>query len=276
MRTYRSLFLSDLHLGTRWCRSEELLDFLGSVRCGHLYLVGDVVDGWKLRRHPCWPSSHNEVVRRLLKMSRKTRITYVTGNHDAFLDAYDGLSFGEIQVTRQTLHRGADGRRYLVVHGDEFDGVVQLRPWLARCGDGAYDAALWLNRGLASVRRRMGLPYWSLSQYLKGRVKDAVSFMGDYRNALLREARRAGADGVICGHIHRAALEETPELVYANCGDWVESCTALAEHPDGRLEVLAWPLAGEDLPRVTVSGELVLPQTNPEPAPVSPIWSEYA
>ena len=276
MRSYRTLFLSDLHLGTRWCHTEALLGFLGEVTCQQLYLVGDIVDGWKLRRNPCWPQSHNDVIRKLLKLSRRVRTTYITGNHDAFLDAFDGTSFGNILLTKQATHRGADGRRYLVVHGDEFDGVVQAQACLARCGDVAYDLALWLNKGLWAVRRRMGMPYWSLSQYMKGRVKDAVSFMGDYQNALAREARRAGADGVICGHIHSAALMETENLVYANCGDWVESCTALAEHPDGRLEVLSWPFPPEDLPRVTAGGELVLPETPLSQVAPSGVWSEYA
>jgi len=237
----RTVFISDVHLGTPGCQAEALLDFLRCVECETLYLVGDIVDGWQLMRRWYWPQAHNDVVQKVLRKARKgTRVVLVPGNHDEFARRYLGHSFGGIEVVEDTIHQTADGRRFWVMHGDLFDGVVQCAPWLAHIGDGLYTLALRLNRGLNSARARLGLPYWSLSRYLKLKVKRAVSFIGDFETAVIREARRRGVDGVVCGHIHHAELRTVDGLTYANDGDWVESLTALVEHGDGRLEVIEW------------------------------------
>lgn len=237
---FRSVFLSDLHLGNHWCQARNLAQFLSLISCETLYLVGDIVDGWKLRQRSRWPQSHNKVVRKLLKISRDTRICYITGNHDDFLDEFDGYHFGNIEICRRALHRNADGRRFSVLHGDEFDTVVKYHRWIARLGDLAYDAALGVNAGLNAVRSWIGMEYWSLSGYLKHRVKDAVNVVSDFENSVVKETVRAETNGVICGHIHHAALRTLRSITYANCGDWVESCSALVEHFDGRLEILHW------------------------------------
>ena len=237
----RTVFISDIHLGTPGCQAEALLDFLRCVECETLYLVGDIVDGWQLMRRWYWPQAHNDVVQKVLRKARKgTRVVLVPGNHDEFARRYLGHSFGGIEVVEDAIHQTADGQRFWVMHGDLFDGVVQCAPWLAHVGDGLYTVALRLNRALNSARARLGLPYWSLSRYLKLKVKRAVSFIGDFEMAVIREARRRGVDGVVCGHIHHAELRTVDGLTYANDGDWVESLTALVEHGDGRLEILDW------------------------------------
>jgi len=248
----RSLFISDVHLGTRGCQAERLLDFLKYYDADTIYLVGDVVDGWALKSHWHWPQMHNDVVQKLLRKARKgTRLIYTPGNHDEFLRDYLGTHFGGIEVMERAIHVGVDGRRYVVVHGDLFDVVIRHARWLALAGDKAYDAAIALNTVYNNVRRRLGLPYWSLSQWAKLKVKNAVSFIGEYEQTLVAEARRHGADGVICGHIHHACIHDAYGLRYINCGDWVESCTAIAEHPDGRIEVIDWTGAREsELTRV--------------------------
>lgn len=237
----RTVFISDVHLGTPGCQAEALLDFLRCVECETLYLVGDIVDGWQLMRRWYWPQAHNDVVQKVLRKARKgTRVVLVPGNHDEFARRYLGHSFGGIEVVEDAIHQTADGRRFWVMHGDLFDGVVQCAPWLAHIGDSLYTLALRLNRALNSARARLGLPYWSLSRYLKLKVKRAVSFIGDFEMAVIREAKRRGVDGVVCGHIHHAELRTVDGLTYANDGDWVESLTALVEHGDGRLEVIEW------------------------------------
>lgn len=237
----RTVFISDVHLGTPGCQAEALLDFLRCVECETLYLVGDIVDGWQLMRRWYWPQAHNDVVQKVLRKARKgTRVVLVPGNHDEFARRYLGHSFGGIEVVEDAIHQTADGRRFWVMHGDLFDGVVQCARWLAHVGDGLYQVTLRLNRTLNSVRARIGLPYWSLSRYLKLKVKRAVSFIGDFEAAVIREAKRRGVDGVVCGHIHHAELRTVDGLTYANDGDWVESLTALVEHGDGRLEVIEW------------------------------------
>ncbi|MBF0307392.1 MAG: UDP-2,3-diacylglucosamine diphosphatase [Alphaproteobacteria bacterium] len=245
-RPYRTLWISDVHLGSRGCKADLLLDFLRATQCETLYLVGDIVDGWRLRRSWYWPQAHNDVVQKILRTARKgTRVVYIPGNHDEFAHGYTDHSFGAVEVAAEAIHRTADGRALLVVHGDAFDGVVRYARWLAVLGDHAYTVALVVNHWFNTVRRWLGYPYWSLSAYLKHKVKNAVKFIGDYEQAVLEAARMRGVDGVVCGHIHHAELRQTGRVVYANCGDWVESCTALAEHPDGRLEILRWPeLAG--------------------------------
>jgi UDP-2,3-diacylglucosamine pyrophosphatase LpxH len=237
----RSVFISDIHLGTPGCRADALLDFLRHVQCEQLFLVGDIVDGWQLKRRWYWPQAHNDVVQKLLRAARKgTRVVFIPGNHDEFARRYLGQQFGGIEVLEDCVHRTADGRRFWVIHGDLFDGVVQCASWLAHVGDRAYEFTLRLNRHLNSLRARLGLPYWSLSRYLKLKVKRAVSFIGDFEAAVAREARKRGLDGVICGHIHHAELREVDGITYANDGDWVESLTALVEHADGRLEIIDW------------------------------------
>ena len=237
----RTVWISDLHLGTPGCQWAALLDFLKTVECDTLYLVGDIIDGWQLQRSWHWPQGHNDVVQKLLRKARKgTRVVFVPGNHDEFARKYLGLNFGGIEVVDEAVHRTADGRRLLVTHGDLFDGVIQCAAWLAHVGDRAYELTLKINRHFNRLRARLGLPYWSLSKYLKLKVKRAVSFIGDFEEALAREARRRGLQGVVCGHIHHAELREIEGVLYANDGDWVESLTALVEHPDGRLEILDW------------------------------------
>ena len=240
-KRYRALFISDVHLGTRGCQAEKLLNFLRHHDADTIYLVGDIVDGWALRSSWYWPQAHNDVVQKLLRAARKgSRLIYIPGNHDEFLRGYYGTHFGGIEVVEQAIHTGADGRRYLVVHGDHFDLVVTQARWLALLGDRAYDTAIMLNRVFNAARRALGFPYWSLSQWLKMKVKNAVSYIGDYERALAADARRHAADGIICGHIHHAAIHDDFGVRYVNCGDWVESCTAVAEHADGRLEIIRW------------------------------------
>lgn len=240
-RHYRSLWISDLHLGTPGCQAKALLDFLKHTESEQLFLVGDIVDGWQLRRSWYWPQAHNDVVQKLLRKARKgTRVIFIPGNHDEFARRYVGHNFGGIDVAEEWTHETADGRKLWVTHGDYFDGVIQCAKWLAHVGDSLYEFTLKLNRHLNSLRARMGLPYWSLSKYLKLKVKRAVNFIGDFENAVAKEARRRGVQGVVCGHIHHAELREIDGITYANDGDWVESLTALAEHADGRLEIVDW------------------------------------
>jgi UDP-2,3-diacylglucosamine pyrophosphatase LpxH len=244
----RALFVSDVHLGTRTAQAERLLDLLRSVEADTLYLVGDIIDFWKVRRGPHWPQSHNDVVQKLMRKVRKgARLVLVPGNHDEGLRDYAGMQFGGVEIHRDVVHVTAQGRRYIVMHGDEFDVVVRTAKWLALLGDRGYELALWLNRPLNWVRRHLGLGYWSLSAYLKYRVKKAVAFIGAFEEAVATEARRRGADGVICGHIHHAADRHFHSVHYLNCGDWVESCTAVIETVDGALRVMRW----EELARVT-------------------------
>ncbi len=237
----RTVWISDLHLGTPGCQAQALLHFLRHVECDTLYLVGDIVDGWQLRRQWFWPQAHNDVVQKLLRKVRKgTRVVFVPGNHDEFARKYLGTSFGGIEVLGDVIHTLADGRRLWVTHGDHFDGVIQIAKWLAHLGDWAYTRALQANHALNSLRARLGLPYWSLSRYLKLKVKRALAYVDDFERAVAREAKARGLDGVVCGHIHHAELRDIDGTLYANDGDWVESLTALGEHADGRLEVIDW------------------------------------
>ena len=238
---YRSVFISDLHLGTRGCKVELLAEFLRSVECGRLYLIGDIVDGWSLRKNWYWNQRHNEVVQRILAAAdRGTQVTYVCGNHDEFLRRYLGMDLGGVSVVDEAERRTADGRRLLVLHGDRFDVTIRNAKWLAHLGDHAYQLCLKLNDLVALLRRKLGYPYWSLSAWLKLKVKNAVSYINSFEEAVLDEARERGFDGAVCGHIHHATLREADGMLYANDGDWVESCTALVEHFDGRLEILRW------------------------------------
>ncbi len=240
---YRAVFLSDVHLGTRTSQADALLDFLRSVDADVIYLVGDIVDFWRVRRGPYWPQSHNDVIQKLLRKVRKgSRIVFVPGNHDEGLRDFCGMHFGGVDVMQNAIHVTAQGKRYVVMHGDEFDVVVRSAKWLALLGDIGYETALWLNNPLNWARRYLGLGYWSLSAYLKSRVKQAVSFIGAYEEAVAEEARRHTADGIICGHIHSAADKTIGEVHYLNCGDWVESCTAIVEDARGTLRLIHWPV----------------------------------
>jgi UDP-2,3-diacylglucosamine pyrophosphatase LpxH len=240
-RRYRTVWISDIHLGTRGCNAELLLDFLRASECETLYLVGDIVDGWRLRKGWYWPDAHNEVVRRLLKMAhRGTHVVLVAGNHDEMLRPYAGMSFGGVEVALEAIHTTADGRRLLVTHGDGFDAVVLYARWLAFLGDKAYSLLLRLNVVLNAVRRRFKLPYWSLSAYLKKRVKNAVQFIGAFEEAVAHAARDRQVDGVVCGHIHSAEIRQIGEITYYNDGDWVESCTALVEDRAGTISIVDW------------------------------------
>lgn len=241
-RTFRTIWISDIHLGSRGCQAERVLSFLKYTRCETLYLVGDIVDGWALARNWNWPEEHNTVVQKILKKARHgTRVVYVPGNHDEFMRQFLGLSFGDIDIERRVYHNTADGRRLLILHGDEFDGAVALAPWLSKLGASIYELALALNRPLNAIRKTFGRPFWSLSKYLKDNTKKAVQYIAGFEEAVAHKAAEKKVDGVVCGHIHKPALQMIGEILYANCGDWVENCTALVEHYDGRLEILEWP-----------------------------------
>jgi len=240
---YRSIFISDVHLGTRGCRSDFLADFLRRVSCDNLFLVGDIIDGWRLKKSWYWDENHDEVLRLILRHARAgTAVTYIPGNHDEIFRNWLplGLEIGGIRLRKEAVHTTADHRRLLVMHGDEFDSVVRYARFLAVLGDGAYHVALIVNRWFNVARRRFGYPYWSLSAWLKRQVKEAVKAIDRFESALANEARRRGFDGVVCGHIHHAEMREVHGVMYMNDGDWVESCTALVEHDDGRLELLDW------------------------------------
>ena len=241
VRHFRAVFISDVHLGTRGCQAELLLDFIRHMECDTLFLVGDIIDGWKLKSGWWWPQSHNDVVQKFLRLARKgVQVIYVPGNHDEVARDFCGVHFGGVVVARDWIHEAADGRRLLVTHGDEFDGVVQHARWLAFLGDWAYRAALMLNTLVNGLRRRLGFGYWSFSAFLKVKVKNALQFIEHFEEAVADEARRRGVDGVICGHIHKAEMRRIGGIDYFNDGDWVESCTALVEHFDGRFEILEW------------------------------------
>ena len=241
IHSYRAVFISDVHLGTRGCQAELLLDFIRQMECGALYLVGDIIDGWKLKSGWYWPQAHNDVVQKVLRLARKgVRVIYLPGNHDESVRDFCGVHFGGVVVARDAIHETADGRRFLVTHGDGFDAVVQHARWLAFLGDWAYRTLLASNTAINRLRRALGFGYWSFSAFAKTRVKKALQFIENFEVAVAAEARRRGVDGVICGHIHKAEMREIDGVTYINDGDWVESCTALVEHPCGRLEILEW------------------------------------
>ena len=241
MAHYRTIFISDVHLGTRASQASFLIDFLRENDADTYYLVGDIVDFWRIKRGAVWPQSHNDVLQALLgKVRQGARMIYIPGNHDEGLRDYCGTHFGGLEIMLNAIYETSTGKRYLVIHGDEFDVVVRYARWLAFLGDRGYQLTLALNVPLNFVRRRLGLGYWSLSAYLKGRVKSAVNFIGDFENSLSEEAARRQVDGVICGHIHRAASKQIANVHYVNTGDWVESATAFVEHYDGTLELIRW------------------------------------
>ena len=247
---YRTIFLSDFHLGSLSCKADAILDFLKDNESDQLYLVGDVVDGWALRRKWYWPQEHNDVIQKILRKARKgTRVIYIPGNHDEFARQFLDTAFGGISIKQNAIHTAANGNQFLVLHGDEFDGVIRHAPWLSKIGARLYDSLLRINRYLNMMRSWLGMSYWSLSAYLKGKTKKAVQFVARFEDVVIESARQYDVDGVICGHIHSAEYREADGLIYANSGDWVESCTALVEHMDGRLEIIQWPVTPEDKPQ---------------------------
>lgn len=240
-KRYRTLFISDIHLGTKACQAEAFLEFLKDNDAETIYLVGDIVDFWRIKRSAYWPQSHNDVIQKLLRKARKgTKVVFIPGNHDEALRAYCGNHFGGVDLVRQTIHHTADGRKLLIMHGDEFDVVVRYAKWLAFLGDNAYELALWANTYFNLIRRQLGMRYWSLSAFLKQKVKQAVNYIGEFETALALEAKRQGADGVVCGHIHHASMKTIQDVLYINTGDWVESCTAVCETVDGKFEIIYW------------------------------------
>ena len=245
---YRAMFISDLHLGTKGCQADLLLDFLKHNDADTIYLVGDILDGWRLRSGWYWPQAHNDIVQKLLRKVRKgARMIYIPGNHDEFVREYVGYTFGGVEIMLNTTHVTADGRRFLVTHGDDFDIVVRHARWLALLGDWAYETALRTNTLFNLVRRRLGFPYWSFSAWAKLKVKNAVNFIGSFETALSEEAIKHDVDGVICGHIHHAAIRDMNGVTYVNTGDFVESCSVAVEHDDGRLEILHWLVVAPEL-----------------------------
>ncbi|MEO8157281.1 MAG: UDP-2,3-diacylglucosamine diphosphatase [Betaproteobacteria bacterium] len=238
----RSIFISDIHLGTRACQAKRLLSFLRHYESQYLYLVGDIVDFWAMSRVIHWAPQQNTFVQKVLKRARHgTRVIFVPGNHDEILREYTGTSFGDIELVQEHIHEAADGRRYAVLHGDEFDQVTRHHRWVAIMGDVAYNLLVRLNTWLSLARRTFGISgYWSLAGYAKRKVKSAVGFIYDFEDSVMHSVRERGLDGVICGHIHSAAIRDIDRLTYINCGDWVDSCTAIVEHHDGRMELIRW------------------------------------
>lgn len=241
LHCFRSIWISDLHLGTPGCQAEMLLDFLRHTESRYLYLVGDIVDGWQLQRRWYWHQTHNDVVQKILRKARKgTEVTYIPGNHDESARHFLDLAFGGIEIRQEAVHTTALGKKLLVIHGDMFDGVVQCARWLAFLGDRLYTLTLKLNHWFNLARARVGLPYWSLAQYLKQKVKNAVSYISDFERALADEAKKRGLDGIVCGHIHKAEIRQIDGILYCNDGDWVESLTALIETEAGELRIVTW------------------------------------
>jgi len=240
-RRVRAAWISDVHLGTRTSNADALLRFLRDYDCEKLYVVGDLIDIWQLRRGRYWPQQHNDVIQKILRKARKgVPVIYIPGNHDEFVSTFAG-AYGNISIQPHAIHNTADGRRLLTIHGHELDTVVQNAKWLAYLGDAGYQFLLSLNPAINFVRRRFGLGYWSLSAYAKKRVKDAVNFIGEFEKAIVRYAEKFCVDAVLCGHIHSAAIHQLGDVTYYNCGDWVESCTALVEHVNGRIELVRYP-----------------------------------
>ena len=238
---FRTIFISDIHLGTSGCQAKRLLEFLKATESDKLYLIGDIVDGWQLKRRWYWHQTHNDVVQVVLKKAKKgTKVIFVPGNHDESIRQFIGMDFGGIKIRDELVHKTADGRKLLVLHGDRFDGVIACAKWLAYVGDSLYTLILKFNQYYNSWRARVGLPYWSLSQYLKLKVKNAVSYITSFEQALADEVRKKGLDGVICGHIHKPEIREIDGILYCNDGDWVESLSALIEEPTGQLKLVDW------------------------------------
>ncbi len=258
-QSFRTIWISDIHLGTAGCNAAMLIDFLHSIECETLYLVGDIVDGWRLKKGWYWPAEHNAVVRRILKLAHKgTRVVFIPGNHDEMFRDYAGLNFGGVEVALDAVHETADGRRLLITHGDMFDGVVLYARWLAFLGDKAYSLLLKSNILVNRVRKMLKMPYWSLSAHMKKRVKNAVQYICSFEEAVAREVAQRGLDGVVCGHIHCAEIREIHGITYYNDGDWVESCTALVEAHDGHMSIIDW--AAEVREKYAQNNRIATPQ----------------
>jgi len=241
MQHYRAIWISDVHLGTTGCQADYLLDFLKHNEADTFYLVGDIIDGWAMSKSFYWPQEHNDVIQKIMRMARKgTLVTYLPGNHDEFLRSFGDHHFGNIILTDTIIHSGLDGKKYLIMHGDQFDVVMKNIKWLAHIGSWAYDILININVVVNKLQNWFKLPHWSLSAWAKYKVKQAVNFIGDFEENLAKFARVKGADGIICGHIHHANIRNIDGLQYMNCGDWVESCTALVEHLDGKWEIIRW------------------------------------
>ncbi|GMM91774.1 UDP-2,3-diacylglucosamine diphosphatase [Qipengyuania sp. MTN3-11] len=245
-RRFRTIWISDVHLGTKGCNSQLLIDFLDHTDSETMYLVGDIIDGWRLKKKFYWPPEHNDIVWRILKRAKRgTRIVYIPGNHDEMVRPFSGMNFGGVEIRRAAFHDTADGRRLMVLHGDEFDTIMLAHRWLAFVGDALYHLMMQLNGWVAAARKALGLPYWSISKAAKHKVKNAVEFISKYEEVVARAAGERGVDGVVCGHIHTAEIRsfehEGRPVAYYNDGDWVEGCNALVEHFDGRMELLHWP-----------------------------------
>jgi UDP-2,3-diacylglucosamine pyrophosphatase LpxH len=237
---YRAVFISDIHLGTRGCNADALIDFLDHVDCDTLYLVGDIIDGWRMKKRFYWPERHNAILRRVMKRAKHGTVIYIPGNHDEDIRGFAGTDFGGVKIRRRAIHETADGRRLLVLHGDEFDAIVMAHRWLAFLGDAAYDFLIQLNIALNAVRRMLRLPYWSLAKFAKRKVKQKVELISRFEEAVVHEAQKMKVDGVVCGHIHTAEIRQFGSTTYYNDGDWMESSTALVEHCDGQMEILHW------------------------------------
>jgi UDP-2,3-diacylglucosamine pyrophosphatase LpxH len=243
-RRCRALWISDVHLGTRACRADLLLDFLRHHDADVIYLVGDIVDGWELARSWYWPQSHNDVLQKLLRKARRgAQVIYIPGNHDAGARAFVDLQFAGVLVQSEAIHLTADGRRLWVVHGDAFDVNVKYSRLLARIGGWAYDAAVALNIVIDRLRMAMGRPHWSLAATIKRRWRSAAAYVEAFERAAVAEARHRGFDGIVCGHIHTAGTKQIDGVWYGNDGDWVENCSALIEHHDGLIETVRWTTA---------------------------------
>ena len=241
MKRYRTVFVSDIHLGTKMSQADQFLEFLKTFECEKLYLVGDIFDGWAMAGNKYWPQEHNDVIQKILRKARKKiDIIYIPGNHDEFMRDYCDTHFGNVSIQLDDIHQGVDGKLYLVTHGDQFDVVVTNMKWLAHIGSWAYDVSIATNVVVNKARKLFKLPYWSLSAYLKYKVKEAVNFIGNYEENLSSYAHSRGLDGIVCGHIHHANIRDINGIRYVNCGDWVESCTAVVEHYDGRMEIVKW------------------------------------
>lgn len=266
-RRFRTIWISDVHLGTKGCNHELLIDFLDHTDSDTLYLVGDIIDGWRLRKKVYWPPEHNDIVWRILKRAKRgTRIVYIPGNHDEMVRPFSGMNFGGVEIMRAAFHETADGRRLMVLHGDEFDTIMLAHRWLAFVGDALYHLMMKLNSWVASLRSALGLPYWSLSKAAKHKVKNAVEFISKYEEVVARAAGERGVDGVVCGHIHTAEFRRFEyngrPIEYWNDGDWVEGCNALVEHADGRMEILNWPeeVARRKSPDSDVMADVSVPE----------------
>jgi UDP-2,3-diacylglucosamine pyrophosphatase LpxH len=240
MSYYRSIFISDLHLGIKYSRVEELIKFLKENDCDTLYLVGDIIDGWALKRRWFWDNRHNLFIQKLLRKARKgTKVIYISGNHDEFLRFFEGpVVLGNIEIHNEVIHKTADGKSYLIIHGDKFDGLLNNMDWISHFGSAIYDWVLWLSDKINVWRRKFGMRYWSLSQVVKFSVKKAVKYMTNFEHALAFEAKTKGVYGVICGHVHHACHKNIDGIQYYNCGSWLEHCNVIVEHNDGRLEII--------------------------------------